>query len=125
MQNPDFSGKSILIVDDLEDNLFLLTKILELTGANIIKAKSGLAAIQAISENPGIDIVLMDIKMPGMDGFIATSEIHKLRPEMPVIAQTAFAMKDDEEKALASGCIEYVSKPISRLDLYEKLAKHL
>ena len=125
MQTPDFSGKTILIVDDLEDNIFLLTKILELTNATILKAKSGPASIQMVSENPSIDIILMDIKMPGMDGFIATAEIHKQRPQLPVIAQTAFAMKDDEDKALASGCIEYVSKPISRLDLFEKLAKHL
>jgi CheY-like chemotaxis protein len=66
----------------------------------------------------------MDIKMPVMDGHTATREIHKSRPGLPVIALTAYALKEDREKALESGCIDYLSKPVSRELLLQKLAKH-
>ncbi len=121
MSIPDFSNKTILIVDDLDDNIFLLKKILESTAAKTLSAKSGQAAIQKVVDNPSIDLVLMDIKMPGMDGFIATAEIHKVNPGLPVVAQTAYAMKDDEENAITHGCVGYISKPIGREELFRKL----
>lgn len=116
-----FEGKTILLVDDLDDNLYLLDFILSAAGANVLKATSGKAAIEMAGTYKNIDIVLMDIKMPEMDGYTATDEIHRIRPGLPVIAQTAFAMPGDREKALEKGCVAYLPKPIKKNELLELL----
>ncbi|PKP17527.1 MAG: response regulator [Bacteroidetes bacterium HGW-Bacteroidetes-22] len=106
---------------ELDDNLYLLDFILSAAGANVLKATSGKAAIEMADTYKNIDIVLMDIKMPEMDGYTATDEIHRIRPGLPVIAQTAFAMPGDREKALEKGCVAYLPKPIKKNELLELL----
>ena len=92
---------------------------------NIIRATSGTEVIEMVKSNPSLDLILMDIKMPGMDGHEATREVKKLRKGMPVIAQTAYAFTSDREKAMMAGCDDYISKPIDRIKLITLLAKYL
>ncbi len=91
----------------------------------LIWAKNGIEAIEAVKNNPDVSIVLMDCKMPQMDGYTATVEIKKLNPDLPVIAQTAFAMADEEEKSIQAGCDGYLSKPIRIKELFNILNKYL
>ena len=80
----------------------------------IIRAVNGEEAIQQIEDNLKIRLVLMDIKMPVMNGFDATRQIKQLRPDLPVIAQTAYASEEDRQKSLGAGCDDYISKPINK-----------
>ncbi len=120
-------GRTVLVVEDDVRNVFALSSILEPTGIHIEIARNGIEALQALDRRskaqagaadqpavPAIDLVLMDIMMPEMDGYTAMREIRK-RPEwrrLPIIALTAKAMKDDQEKCLAAGANDYISKPL-------------
>jgi len=112
-------GRRILVVEDDVRNIFALSSVLEPKGATIEIARNGLEAIEALSKGqvstaPAIDMVLMDIMMPEMDGFTAMREIRK-RPEwrkLPIIALTAKAMRDDQERCLAAGANDYIAKPL-------------
>ena len=104
---------NILIAEDEPVNFLYIREILKNTDANIIHAKNGSEAIR-LCKKIHIDIVLMDIKMPDMNGFDATQEIKKHRADLPVIAQTAYAMEDERIKCIASGCDEYLPKPIDQ-----------
>ena len=87
----------------------------------ILKAENGEEAIEIARKNPDLDLILMDIKMPVKDGLVATQEIRKFNSEIIIIAQTAFAQAEDSEKALGLGCNDYISKPINRKLLEEKI----
>ncbi|HEX7890810.1 MAG TPA: response regulator [Ramlibacter sp.] len=110
-----FEGRRILVVDDDMRNIFALTSALEHKGAQVDVARNGVEALQKLEQAPDeVDLVLMDIMMPEMDGFTATREIRK-NPrweKLPIIAVTAKAMKEDQEKCLAAGANDYLSKPI-------------
>lgn len=116
-----WGGKRVLIVEDDEMSLIYLREVLKSTQIEVTFAKNGVQAVEMVQSDPAIDIILMDIKLPEMDGFEATRQIKKLRPEIPVIAQTAYAMADDEQKSLEVGCDEYISKPINRRKLLETM----
>jgi two-component system, cell cycle response regulator DivK len=118
----DWSNKLILIAEDEDTNFFFLSEILNTTGAKVIHAHNGFEAINLCKANQNIDLVLMDIKMPDLNGYEATRKIKELRPELPVIAQTAFAFSDDLQKTLESGCDDYIAKPILKEYLIEKLS---
>ncbi|MGE0090769.1 MAG: PAS domain S-box protein [Bacteroidales bacterium] len=113
--------KYILIVEDDYSSFLFLESVLEDRGAKIIWAESGLAAIEIVKQNPLISLVLMDIQLPGMSGYETTGIIKKLRPELPVIAQTANAMEGDQEKSFKAGCDDYISKPINHSLLLNKI----
>lgn len=117
----------VLIVED-DDIVFLyLQTILKGHVSEIIHRKNGLDAVQAVKEIPGLSLVLMDIRLPGINGLEATREIRKFNPNIPIIAQTAYAMAGDRDKALDAGCNEYIQKPINRhklLALIEKFNTH-
>jgi len=112
-----FEGKTVLIVDDEMDSRLLLEILMKREKMKIFTANNGKEAIEMVQNHNSIDVVLMDLQMPVIDGLKATYEIKKQRPELPVIAQTAFAMQDDREKALAAGCDEFVTKPIRMNEL--------
>ena len=99
----------------MEDNLVSL-KLLQIslhkTACTIMHADNGKSAVDMVKENPEIDLVLMDIQLPIMNGYEATREIKKLRPNLPVIAQTANALDDDRMKCIDAGCCDYITKPI-------------
>ena len=109
-----FHSKKILLVDDDMRNVFALSKILQERGMEVIKAENGKTALDMMEKNPDIDLVLMDIMMPEMDGYEAMKRIRtqiKFR-SLPVIALTAKAMKDDKQKCIDAGANDYISKPI-------------
>jgi CheY-like chemotaxis protein len=123
--NYNFTGKTILITEDERTNYLFLEALLKRTGATLIWAETGKTALEAIQNNPEINLVLMDIKMPEMNGYEATREIKKLRPELPIIAQTAYALAGEKEKILSAGCDDYLSKPIMGKVLLEKIDIYL
>ena len=118
-----FEGRTILLVDDDVRNVFALTSALEQRGAKIEVGRNGFEAIAKLDEVPGIDLVLMDIMMPGMDGLEATRRIRAdgRFDRLPIIAITAKAMKDDQEQCLAAGANDYLAKPIDLSRLYSLL----
>jgi PAS domain S-box-containing protein len=125
---PDkIKGKvKILIAEDDETNYFYLNALLTReTSADIIHAHNGREAIELYTSNPDIQLILMDIKMPVIDGLEATRQIKLLNKDIPVIAITAYAMSGDEERVLSSGCNGYLSKPISKKALLEKIAEFI
>lgn len=118
-------GLNILIVEDEEMNYYYLAQVLKAKSKNIYYARDGYSAIEICKNNPGINIVLMDIKLPGMDGLEATAEIKKIRPDLPIIAQTAYTLIGDREKALEAGCNDYISKPIDMDRLYTIIKNYI
>jgi PAS domain S-box-containing protein len=117
----DWSGKTILIVEDDPLSSKFLEAILEDTGATILLAKDGQEAIDTAKAQAKLDMILMDIQLPGMNGNEATLEIRKLRGNIPVIAQTAHAMPEDKKKSLDAGCDDYITKPINMDLLLDKM----
>jgi len=107
-------GKKVLLVDDDMRNLFSLASILSERQMTVIEAENGIDALTRLEENPDIDIVLMDIMMPDMDGYTAIGEIRKEQrhKKLPIIAMTAKALKGDHEKCIAAGANDYISKPL-------------
>jgi len=119
------SVKNILVVEDDDASLLLITKILNSLKINIHHVTNGKDAIEFIESNPGTDLILMDIKLPGIDGYEATSEIKKINSDIPVIAQTAYAIAGDREKAISIGCDDYISKPIRPDKLLELVLSYV
>lgn len=120
----NWSNKTILIAEDVESNYLFLEEVIGRTGANILWATNGQNAIDIFTQND-IDLILMDIQMPLLNGFDATREIKKINPKIPVISQTAYAMAEDRGKSIAAGCDDYISKPISSQKLLNLIDKYL
>lgn len=120
-----WAGKTILIAEDTDCSFLYLKTILRNTQAIVLWASSGQEAINEVREHKEIDVVLMDINMPGINGFDATIAIHSFRPDLPVIAQTAFVHDNEVQLCYASGCSDYISKPIDKHLLLEKLGNIL
>jgi CheY-like chemotaxis protein len=115
---------SILIAEDDEANfLYLKTLLNQNTKAEIIYAVNGREAIEKFKINRSVDIILMDMKMPEVDGFEATRRIKSIDPSIPVIAVTAYAMLGDEKRIRDAGCDEYLTKPINKKTLLEKMSR--
>ena len=117
--------KTLLIAEDEDSNYMLLEELLSDPGINIIRAVNGLEAVELCKTNPHIDLVLMDIKMPEMDGYEATRRIKKFKPELSIIAQTAYYDESDRNKAIACGCSDFISKPLKKELLLSKLNEQL
>lgn len=115
---------NILIAEDVESNFLYLKAVLSKLNASIFWAKNGIEAVE-ICENDPIDLVFMDLQMPEMNGYEATEILKKKFPNLPIVAQTAFAMSDDREKALDSGCDDYLAKPIKSKDLLSVVEKFI
>jgi len=115
----------ILIAEDVESNFLYIKAVLSKLNAAIFWAKNGLEAVEICNNEPSIDLVLMDLQMPEMNGYEATRILKKKYPNLPVVAQTAFAMSDDREKAMDSGCDDYLAKPIKSKDLLAVVGKYL
>jgi CheY-like chemotaxis protein len=116
----ELAGCKVLIVDDDVRNIFALTSILERHNVEVLHAENGRAGIDTLLQTPDVDIVLMDIMMPGMDGYEtirAVRELDALR-NLPIIAVTAKAMKGDREKCIDSGASDYIAKPVDLDQLF-------
>ncbi len=110
----DFTGRKILVADDDMRNVFAISALLHQLGMTVVAAADGKQALQKLAENPDVSIVLMDIMMPEMDGYEAITEIRRQDQykNLPVIAITAKAMKEDKEKCIQAGASEYLTKPV-------------
>ncbi|MDA3880487.1 MAG: ATP-binding protein [Prolixibacteraceae bacterium] len=120
----DWKSKTIMIVEDTDSNYFFIEAFLERTHASLLWAHNGVEAVVMFKENK-VDLVLMDIMMPEMDGYEATRQIRAINQSIPVIAQTALALPDDEDKCYQSGCNYVLVKPISSEDLIATIKRFL
>jgi CheY-like chemotaxis protein len=114
---PNWEGKTILIGEDELVNLKLLEMILVKTKAKILHGSSGVEVLALFQNNPQISVILMDIKMPEMDGIEAAQQIRKISPKVPIIAQTAYALEEEKSRCVEAGFSGYVTKPINRKEL--------
>ena len=113
----------ILIVEDDETSEMFISIAVKIFEKEIISVRTGTEAVAACLNNPDIDLVLMDIQLPEMDGYEATRQIRKFNKDIIIIAQTAYALEGDKEKAITAGCDDYISKPIKKEELFEKIEK--
>jgi hypothetical protein len=115
--------KKILIVDDDIRNIFAMTSLLERYGMQILSAETGKAALEKLQSIPDVDVALMDIMMPDMDGYDTMRAIRKFGKfrALPVIALTAKAMKGDREKCIDAGASDYIAKPVDSTELLSML----
>ena len=125
LTNQEFSGLKILIAEDDEASEFFISHSVQKLGKEIIKVKTGIDAVEVCCNNPDIDIVLMDIKMPEMDGYEATRQIRLFNNKVVIIAETAYAQKGDREIALTAGCNDHITKPFGKFKLISLMKKHL
>ena len=123
----DLAGRGVLVVDDDARNVYALTSILELHGMRVLQAENGKTGIDTLNRHPEIDLVLMDVMMPEMDGYSATAAIRAMPEyrELPIIAVTAKAMPGDREKSIDSGATDYVTKPVDANDLIRCIKRWL
>jgi CheY-like chemotaxis protein len=120
-----YEGKTILVAEDEQSNFDFLKILLTRMNVKVLWAKDGLEAVNICESDPSIDLVLMDIKMPLLNGYEATRRIKSKRPNLPIIAQTAYAMISDKLEAENAGCDGYLSKPIKIYQITEVLEEHL
>jgi CheY-like chemotaxis protein len=121
MMTESLKGLKVLIVEDDMSSRLYLNKILEKTGAILLYALDGQEAIDVATENSDIDIILMDIQLPVMDGYESAEKIRLLRNDIIIIAQTAYGLLGDTEKILSAGFDDYIIKPILSKNLIDKM----
>jgi CheY-like chemotaxis protein len=122
---PDTEVLTILVAEDEYFNFILIQEFLKKFPITILHAENGLETINLCEQHPEISMILMDIKMPEMDGITALKEIRKFRPDLSVIAQTAYALEDEKIHLLMSGFNDYIAKPINKEDFYRILEPYL
>ncbi|MFH0756885.1 MAG: ATP-binding protein [Bacteroidota bacterium] len=122
----DWSLHTLLVAEDMESNYLYVKELIGPTGMKILRARDGLEAVEVFEKHPDIEVVLMDILMPGLDGYEATAKIREIRKDIPVIAQTAFTFEGEIQNGFYAGCFtDYIMKPFSRDMLLANLKKHL
>lgn len=124
-RNYSWEGKTILIAEDEETNFLYLKAALSRTGVKILRAKNGMEAVSMIKTADPVDLILMDIKMPVMNGIDATLEIKTHNKKIKIIAQTAHASEEDRELYFQAGCVDYLAKPIHRDLLLTTISKYI
>jgi signal transduction histidine kinase len=120
----NWKNKLILVAEDEHTNYKFIEKALQKTNISLLWAKNGLETLELIKKNKNIDLVLMDIRMPLMDGYEATKKIKEINKDIPIIAQTAFALKDEKEQIIKAGCNDYISKPFAIHELLSLIGKY-
>ena len=121
---PEVSKLKILIVEDDETSEMLITTDVEKFSKEIIKARDGFTSVEVCRNNPDIDLILMDIQMPVMNGYEATRQIRQFNKDVVIIAQTSFGLLGDKEKAIEAGCNDYIAKPIKKDELLSLIQKY-
>jgi len=122
--NPEVSGLKILIAEDDETSEKLIKNLVKKFGKEVLIARTGVEAVEVCRNNPDLDLVLMDIKMPYLDGYEATRQIRQFNKVVIIFAQTAFALSGDKEEAIEAGCNDYISKPFGQYLLYTLMKKY-
>lgn len=115
---PDFGGITALVADDTQINYILLNKMLEKINIRTIWAQDGKHCVDLLAQHPEVQLILMDVQMPVMDGIEAAGIVHLQKPELPIIFQTAFGLHGDQERIASLGFGRYISKPVDRMKLY-------
>ncbi len=121
----DWSDKKILVAEDEASNYELVKATLLKTNVKLLRAYNGLEAVDISKKDDNIDLILMDIRMPGMNGYEATKLIKSFNSNIPVLSLTAYAMAEDKEKSMAAGCDDYISKPIKPNELIKTIGKYI
>jgi len=122
--NKDYSTKTILVVEDDYTSYFFLEELLEVLKCKVLHAPDGMEAVR-ICAHQRVDLVLMDIQMPHMNGYDATRKIREYNAHVPIIAQTANALHSDRVKCIEAGCNDYIAKPIMAHELIELVTKYI
>lgn len=122
---PDLSPYKIMIAEDDVINFMFMRELLKKTGAKLVRANNGREVLQYFDKDPGIDLVLMDMEMPEMNGYEATRTLRKQFPDIPIIAQTAYASPEEKKNCLDAGCNDYIAKPIQMQKLYKLIRQYL
>ncbi len=117
----NWKNKTILIAEDSEMNFILIKKSLEVSGAEILWAKNGEELVESVKKGNGIDLILMDISMPKMDGYAASKALRNEGYNVPIIAQSAFSAEEEKDKIIEAGCNDFIAKPINKEELLEKI----
>lgn len=121
----EWDNKTILVVEDVETSNRYFEAALKRTNARVLWSKNGAEAIDAVKQHPEIDVVLMDIHMPVMNGFEATREIRKIRKDLTIIVQTAYVLSGEREKSFEAGCDAFITKPINFKLLLSTIDKYI
>jgi CheY-like chemotaxis protein len=124
IKNPKVSGLKILIAEDDEGSALLLTILVKEFQEQVFRAKTGIEAIDICYKNPDIDLILMDIQMPGLNGDEAARKIREFNKDVIIIAQTGFGLSSTREKVITAGCNEYITKPINKDQLLSLIQKY-
>lgn len=123
--NPlDFSGKNILVAEDVESNFLYINEVLKKVNANVTWSQDGVEAVEKFQDNH-FDLVLMDIQLPRINGYQATREIKKQNPSVPVVAQSAYAFRDESNKMTEAGCDAFIAKPYTEEELLAIIEKNM
>jgi CheY-like chemotaxis protein len=123
-QTIDWSNRTIIVAEDEEVNFIYLKTALSKTNITILRAHNGEEAVEIARVNPLVELILMDIKMPKMNGLEATRAIKSFRKDIVIVAQTAFAMEEDRKNCQTVGVDDFLSKPVRYKLLFETLSKH-
>lgn len=121
----NWKNKNIIVADDIISNFEYIEALLKHSDANLYYADNGLKAVELVKKHDDIHIILMDLQMPEMDGYQATSIVKSMKPEIPIIVLTAFSQISDKKKAFDAGCDEYLQKPILANQLFSIMSKFL
>ena len=123
---PPFSSQpTLLLVEDDPASSVLVKEMMEDSGVKLVYAYDGMEALEMVKSDSNIDLILMDVKMPVMNGYDATHEIKKIRPDLPVIIQTAFASSNDRQKAFDAGSDDFIAKPLNNVDLLMLIKRYV
>jgi PAS domain S-box-containing protein len=125
LQNINWEGKTILIAEDMMQNYLLLEALLKRSSVRLLHALNGQIAVDIVRSEPDIDLILMDIQLPLKTGYEALKEILEIRPDIPVMSYTAFALPHEREKSLNAGFVDFIPKPIKAETLIPMLDKYL
>jgi len=123
VKHPDWSDKTILIVEDIYNNFLLLETILQPTKARVINVENGLQAVNTVKHNDSINFVLMDLRLPVLDGFEATSRIKAFKPWLPIIAISAYNVGEEYARCMEAGCDAFIRKPLNTTLLMATMKK--
>ncbi len=121
----NWKDKVVLVAEDDDSSYYYLETLLKKASAKVLRARDGQQTINIVNKTPNVDLILMDIKMPVVNGLEATVKIKETNPQIKVIAQTAYTMPGDSELALGAGCDDYIAKPIRKDKILKIIDKYL